>query len=443
MSAIQAQSGIGDTFTAAERAGLKLAIKGRLLTILVVGVWLVLSRGVDRMPDIAAGVAVLMALGLLHFRVIGSPWDRKWVKYAFLTIDFALLSWAVATLPPEPGVALSQIFMFKFDIFYYYYLVLAVATFSFSPGLVLWSGFAGAAGWVSAFLWVRGTVVDPLEWGDVTASTSAEQFVSVFLNERFVGTGSRVQEALVFFVVALLIAVVMYRARKTMYRQIAAERDKAAISQIFGRFVPEVVAGAMIQDRGVLEPVERQATILFLDIAGFTALTESKGPRSTVDILNAFFDTVTEIINKHQGVVTQFQGDAVLAVFNVPVENEAHRQCAYAAAREILEQVGGRTFAGQSLSVRIGLNTGPVVAGNVGGGGRQSYTVHGDAVNVAARLEALNKEYGTVLILAQSTAQMLSQEELKPIGSVTVKGHSTPLTLFCPADPGSDVQGAV
>jgi len=432
MTEARTQADIDATFDAAEQAGLKLAIRGRLIALLLVGSWLVLSRGVDRAADIILAVLVLAALGVLHYLVIGSAWDRKWVKYVFVSVDIALLSLAVALLPPEPTAQLPQIFMFKFDIFPYYFIVLGVTAFSFSPGLVLWSGVSGACGWLSAFFWVRSSMVAPLDWGDMPGNPTKEQFVDVFSNENFVGSGSRIQEALVYLVVAILIAVVMQRARQTVRRQLEAERSTALVAQIFGRFVPEAVATSMIEDKGAPDPVERQATVLYTDITGFTQLTEAKGPRTTVDILNAYFDAATEIIGRHNGVVTQFHGDAILAIFNVPLEDKDHAQSAFNAATELLAAVRQDSFAGERLQIRIGVNSGPLIAGNVGGGGRQSYTVYGDTVNLAARLEALNKEHGTALLVSHSTATLLTRADLKKIGETEIRGLSEPVDIYAP-----------
>ena len=231
-------------------------------------------------------------------------------------------------------------------------------------------------------------------------------------------------------VVASLIAVVMWRARTTLRRQLEAERDHATLSGLFGRFVPQAIVNAMVAGRGALAPVEREATVLFADIAGFTEMTERAGAARTVEILNAYFDEVTRIIGVHNGIVTQFQGDAVLATFNVPIEDEKHARNAFEAARAILTCAAERDFAGERIRVRIGINTGLLVAGNVGGGGRQSYTVHGDAVNLAARLEALCKEHGTSLLLSGTTAKELAGEELVAVGSVAVRGFAEPVTVY-------------
>jgi class 3 adenylate cyclase len=132
--------------------------------------------------------------------------------------------------------------------------------------------------------------------------------------------------------------------------------------------------------------------------------------------------------------VTQFQGDAVLATFNVPIEDPAHAANAFATAQAMLACVAMREFGGERLRIRIGVNSGLVVAGNVGGG-RQSYTVHGDAVNLAARLEALNKELGTSLLLSESTAAALGEARLTCMGATTVHGLSAPVTVY--SIPGS------
>ena len=354
------------------------------------------------------------------------------MKFVFLSVDILLLSLAVAVLPPEPAFELPQIFMFKFGVFPYYFIILGIAAFSFSPRLVLWSGVLGAGGWLTAFGWVRSGMTEPLDWSNALAVRTKENFLGVFLNENFVATGSRVQEAIIYMVVAILIAIVMQRARQTVRRQLEAERNMASVSQMFGRFVPKAVAETMIEDKGTLDPVERQATVLFTDIAGFTQLTEAKGPRTTVDILNAYFDAATEIIGRHNGVVTQFQGDAILAIFNVPIEDEDHAQSAFNAATDLLAAVRQGSFAGERLEIRIGLNSGPLIAGNVGGGGRQSYTVHGDTVNLAARLEALNKEHGTSLLVSRSTAALLTSADLKKIGETEIRGLSEPIGIFSP-----------
>lgn len=417
-------------FYAAEQAGLKLAIKGRIVTVVFVTTLMATTRGLDRAPDFILGGLLFIALGLLHFRIIGSSLDRSWVKYVFITIDIILLSAAVALLPATPETQVPQVMIFRFQVFPFYFLILAVAAFSFSPGLVLWSGMVGAAGWMAAYLYIWSGMERVLEWGDIPINPTPEQFLAIFLDADFAATGTRLQEAFVFVVVAALITIVMQRARGVVRRQLEAERGVASISQLFGRFVPKTVADSMIQHEGALDPVEREVTVLMADVAGFTALTEKKGAQAIVDTFNEYFEAASEVIGAHNGVVTQFIGDAVLATFNVPALDPEHRQHGVNAAVDLLERVQSTTFAGEKLEIRVGVSTGLVIAGNVGGGGRVAYTVYGEAVNLAARLEALNKEYGTSILVSGKTAEGVKAGNLKQVGQVDVRGISKPVDVY-------------
>ncbi|MGH8689104.1 MAG: adenylate/guanylate cyclase domain-containing protein [Burkholderiales bacterium] len=428
----------GETLLRAEQAGLKLAIIGRTAALVLLGLWLVASRAKDlsRALDFLLLVSVFAALGLVHYRLIATRFDRPWVKYFFITVDIAIVSALVATQPLyESAASLPPLMMFRAAVFPYYFIILGVAAFSFSPRLVLWTGIAGALGWLAAFLHSASNVEGVVNWGTIAPNPTPEQVMAVVLDPNFAGLSSRIQEAVSLVIVASLIAVVMWRARTTLKRQLEAERDRATLSGIFGRFVPQTIVNAMVAGRGALAPVEREATVLFADIAGFTGMTQRAGAARTVEILNAYFDEVTRIIGAHNGIVTQFQGDAVLATFNVPVEDAGHARNAFEAARAILACVAEREFARERIRVRIGINTGSLVAGNVGGGGRQSYTVHGEAVNLAARLEALCKEHGTSLLLSATTAKALPNAKLIALGNIVVRGLAEPVTVFSiPAD---------
>jgi len=425
-------------FLRAEQTGLRLAIIGRTVALVLLGAWLVGTRARDptRALDYLLLLSVFAVLGLAQYWLIGTRFDKRWLKYVFITVDIAILSALVATQPLfETAADLPPVMMFRAPVFPFYFVILGVAAFSFSPGMVLWTGIAGALGWLVAFLHAAGGVDGALNWRAIPPDPTAEQVMAVVLDPNFGGLSGRIQEAILLVVVALLIALVMWRARSTLTRQLEAERDRATLSGIFGRFVPRTIVNAMIAGRGALAPVEREATVLFADIAGFTEMTERAGAVRTVEILNAYFDEVTRIIGARNGIVTQFQGDAVLATFNVPVEDAGHAGNAFEAARAILACVAGREFAGERIRVRIGINTGSLVAGNVGGGGRQSYTVHGDAVNLAARLEALCKEHGTSLLLSATTAKALPEAKLVAVGDIAVRGLAEPVTVFSiPAD---------
>ncbi|NVJ93018.1 MAG: adenylate/guanylate cyclase domain-containing protein, partial [Methylocystaceae bacterium] len=207
-------------------------------------------------------------------------------------------------------------------------------------------------------------------------------------------------------------------------------KERDMIREVFGRYVPESIASSLMQESGELKPISTQATILFSDIQGFTKLTEEVGAERIVAILNAYFSSVVSILEKHGGVVTQFQGDAVLATFNVPIKSSNHGENALKAAMEIRDMMAQTKFDGIALKTRIGLNTGNVVAGAVGAEGRLNYTVHGDAVNLAARIENLNKAYNTDILISENTAKLISNIELKSIGTTDVRGRLASVHLY-------------
>jgi class 3 adenylate cyclase len=214
-----------------------------------------------------------------------------------------------------------------------------------------------------------------------------------------------------------------------LFRKVSRQLD--IIRDVFGKYVPESVAEAIVAGEGVLKPVQTTATVLYSDLESFTSITEGMPPEQVFQMLNEYFPTVIEPIKRHKGVVSQFQGDAMLVTFNVPVEDKSHADRAVRAALEIQQALRGHTFAGVPLKARIGINTGTVIAGNVGSGDRVSYTVYGDTVNLAARLEQLNKDYDTRVLVSGTTVSLLNDTyPLEPIGGVTVRGKHKPVQVF-------------
>jgi class 3 adenylate cyclase len=186
-------------------------------------------------------------------------------------------------------------------------------------------------------------------------------------------------------------------------------REREMIRGLFGRFVPEKIAAELIKTKGALEPIATHGTVLFADIEGFTSMTERLGPSAVVHVLNEYFSAASKIIEAHRGVITQFQGDAIIAVYNVPVRDPRDAFHAVSTAMELLREVSECTYAGERLKIRIGISTGEVLAGNVGSVGRLTYTVHGDTVNLAARLEAMNKKLGTRILISADTRAALAR----------------------------------
>lgn len=211
-----------------------------------------------------------------------------------------------------------------------------------------------------------------------------------------------------------------------------AERER--MRRTFSRFVPEEVAGPLLADQGAIVPQEREASVLYADIEGFTNVAGTLAPAAILRILNAYFREVAHIIHRHRGVITQFQGDAVLAGFNLPAALPDHARRAVDAALEIRACLDTLALeGGLRLRMRVGVATGRVIGGTVGGDEHLGYTLHGDTVNRAARLEELNKELGTRILIDGRTAELLRDGvAVRDHGAEALRGFAAPVRVFEP-----------
>lgn len=223
-------------------------------------------------------------------------------------------------------------------------------------------------------------------------------------------------------------------AARSFNHMMAAVHDRERITSLFGKFVPPSIAKKLLAsgtDSGVLPPQQTEATVLFVDIVDFTTMCESLEPQQIISTLNDYFDCATRIIEAHGGIITQFQGDAILAVYNVFDDLENHADAALDSAIALQKEIKSRTFEGLSIRCRCGVNTGNMVAGNVGAKARLSFTVHGDAVNTASRLEQENKVLHTDVLISESTRILLSDpSRVIKAGEVLLRGRHSMTELY-------------
>ncbi len=216
-------------------------------------------------------------------------------------------------------------------------------------------------------------------------------------------------------------------------RMIEGLRERELLQNTFGRYLTPELAKEVLSRGGIIKPENRVVTILFTDIENYTALSEKMPPSEVVAILNAYFSGIIAIINQHKGVVNKFIGDAVMAIFNAPVEDGDHGYNAVLAGLAIDRFSRESEFNGKRLHTRIGINTGNVIAGNIGSEDRVEYTVIGDSVNVAQRLEAHNKALGTSLLVGELTKELCTNRiSFISQGEISVKGRVELLKVFTP-----------
>jgi adenylate cyclase len=208
------------------------------------------------------------------------------------------------------------------------------------------------------------------------------------------------------------------------------ERDQ--IAHVFGRHVsPEVVNMLLTQGSNPLGE-SRFVCVMFLDIRNFTSYAENKNPQEVVNYLNQLFGSMIEIVNANQGIINKFLGDGLMAVFGAPVAGNHDTDNAVRAAEQIIKQIDHEVSLGTiaNTKIGIGLHCGIVVTGTVGAPRRQEYTIIGDVVNLAARIEQLNKNYNSQLLISEEVYLGLQEKRGSLLGDIPVKGRQQPIKVY-------------
>jgi adenylate cyclase len=232
------------------------------------------------------------------------------------------------------------------------------------------------------------------------------------------------------------------------------ERARQRLRDAFARFVPEQAVGELLasSDGGrTLRGVEREATVMFCDLRGFTQRSQSESAQDVIEFLNRYLAEMSEAILAHGGTVVSFMGDGVMAVFGAPLPQDDHAQRALAAAREMsgerIERFNAWLTAevgGDPVGLSVGLHSGPVASGTVGSERRLEYAAVGHTTNVAARLEALTRDVGADVLLSDATRALLPEaHDLHAVGAFEVKGVAEPVFVWSlPFDQGDEAHGS-
>jgi len=217
------------------------------------------------------------------------------------------------------------------------------------------------------------------------------------------------------------------------------ERKIRRVSAMFGEYVPRERVAQMVEsgERYSMVGESRTMTVLFCDVREFTALSENLPPRELSAMLNAYLTPMTEIIHAHHGTVDKYVGDAIMAFWGAPIDNPNHARDAVLAALAMQRRVSSlaqefKKRGWPELVIGVGINTGAMNVGDMGSEFRKAYTVLGDAVNLASRLEGLTKEYGVAVIIGEDARAAVPDIRCREIDRVRVKGRGNPVTIFEP-----------
>ncbi len=321
-------------------------------------------------------------------------------------------------------------FYLKAPTLLYIFIFIALRALRFEPGYVLLSGLVGAAGWLAL---VAFAISDTGGGYGAGASVITRDYVEYLTSNRVL-LGGEVDKVLSIMVVTIVLTLAIARARRLLIQSIV----EGSTAENLSHFVPGEIAHRIAAAEGPLIDAQtetREATILFADLVSFTSMAERLSPDALIATLNEYFLLISAPIARNKGVINQFQGDAILASFNLPSSDPDHASSAVAAAMEIQRLMKDRPFStGVTLKARIGINTGTVVGGFVGTPDRLSYTVYGDDVNIAARLEQLNKHHDTSILVAERTMRLSDPQRFsfEPKGGEILRGRQTAINIFTP-----------
>jgi class 3 adenylate cyclase len=215
-------------------------------------------------------------------------------------------------------------------------------------------------------------------------------------------------------------------------QMVAGLEERERLREAFGAFVDPEVAERVMAEGTVLEGEEVEVSVLFLDIRGFTAFAERVGPREAVARLNELYELIVPVLMRHGGHANKFVGDGLLGGFGAPDRLPDHADRALAAALDIVACV--RERYGERLRIGVGVNSGPVVAGTIGGGGRVEFTVIGDVVNTAARVEEATRATGDEVLVTEATRVLLREDHGGFVGrgEAELKGKAARVRLHAP-----------
>jgi adenylate cyclase len=239
--------------------------------------------------------------------------------------------------------------------------------------------------------------------------------------------------SVIVLICGVLAGAVGVQLRRQFAASIQAATARDRVTNLFGQHVsPQVVERLLVEGAGAASDIRRVA-VMFVDFRSFTAGARSRSPQDVVDRLDGAFAVLVEILDRHGGIVNKFLGDGFLALFGVPFEAPEAAHHAVAAAREMLAAMSGiNSGSSWPLRIGIGIHFGEVVAGNIGSPRRKEYTVIGDTVNFAARLESLNKEFNSQLLISAAVRDALGQDgrDAVSLGEVAIKGYDQPMTVW-------------
>ena len=391
----------------AEEAGLVFAFRARCLAILIVALSIIVLVPWPRNLYYLAFAVGFFFLGYVPFRLRRHR-SAEAIKLGFVVLDVCLITAAVLNFP-SGGVSIDWPIQTRLrnQNFLFMLLLLGEAALTYSARRVIWTGASIAVVWSLAFLLLY-ELPDSKRYGDMASLRSDADLLDLFLNPTYVSLPQWLTQLVATSILTALVATAVYRSRMHLLARVRAEVLRSDLARYVSPDVADALVHQTSSDFGA--PATRNVAVLFADIVGFTALNERLSPDRTFALLRSFQKRSSQVVFRHQGTLDKYLGDGFMATFGSFREESDAAARAIACAFELhaeIERWNVKRGARQAerLAIAIGLHFGPVVVGNLGSEERLEFTVVGDVVNVASRLEEATRELGCMIAISDACVQ--------------------------------------
>jgi adenylate cyclase len=402
-----------------KREGLHLAVKARWAALVIIAPFLVYLNPTWPVLYYEALLAGLALIGWAQIKV--GRLGKSRAELILILCDLALMTFALVVPNPFVEGAWPVAMQYRFDSFIYFFVLLAGATMAYSWRTILGFGLWTSGLWIAGMIWA---LLQPAMLPEVSAKIqsvlASHPKLLDFLDPNDVHVAGRIQEILVFMIVAGTLALSGRRTNRLLRRQAEVARERANLARYFP---PNIVDQLADRDQPLGAVREQNVAIMFVDIVGFTKFAEGQTAVEIVGMLRQFHARAERVVFDHGGTLDKFLGDGLMATFGTPQSTDHDASNALTCAHAMLTTMqqwnpGRKSAGGEEIKVSIGLHYGAVVLGDIGSERRLEFAVLGDAVNVASRLEGLTRTLDVQLAIGDGLVSAVRRESIEPMRSL-------------------------
>jgi len=365
-------------------------------------------------------ILAFFSIRSLLVRNIWSRWFKKgkelpeFLRYLNATLEISIPTLAILIL----GMNYHSVLFLHTPAVFLYFIFIILSIFELEFKISVFSGSLAAIEYLCLVYYYTGNSFEGL---------SIEQQV---LESPLLYIG----KAMILFLSGIIAGHISKQIKNRIFNSFATVDERNNIEKLFGQQVSAEIVDELINTKYEVTSKRRFVCILFLDIRGYTPFSEGKKPEEIIKFQNDVFGFMIEIINKNHGIINQFMGDGFMTTFGAPVSTENDCQNAVDSAIEICNELNKQIKQGNIPDIRIGigLHAGEVVTGNVGTSTRKQYSVTGNTVILASRIEQLNKKCNSTILISKEVLDKIQIEEdqFKSLGKVDIKGRQKPIEIF-------------